>query len=45
MDYIKLDWKTYLADLEFWKAVSEEKNIPLLIGTCQQTLFDSLKVK
>jgi hypothetical protein len=33
MDYIMLDWKTYLADPEFWQAISQEKNIPLHIGS------------
>lgn len=33
MKYIVLDWETYLSDPEFWKAISEEKKIPLHIGT------------
>jgi hypothetical protein len=33
MKYIVLDWKTYLLDPEFWQAVSNEKAIPLHIGT------------
>ena len=28
-----LDWKTYLADPEFWQAISQEKNIALHIKT------------
>jgi hypothetical protein len=33
MNYIMLDWKTYLADPEFWQVISQEKNIPIHIGS------------
>jgi hypothetical protein len=33
MKFIVLDWKTYLADSEYWQALSKEKQIPLHIGT------------
>ena len=32
MRYIVLDWKTYLADPEYWQRISREKAIPLHIG-------------
>ena len=32
MKYIVLDWKTYLADPEYWQRISNEKAIPLHIG-------------
>ena len=32
MRYIVLDWKTYLADPEYWQRISCEKAIPLHIG-------------
>lgn len=33
MKYIVLDWKTYLADPIYWQQISNEKSIPLHIGT------------
>jgi hypothetical protein len=32
MTYISLDWKTYLADPEYWQRISNEKSIPLHIS-------------
>jgi len=33
MKYIVLDWKTYLADPNYWQRISNEKAIPLHLGT------------
>lgn len=33
MNYISLDWPTYLADTAYWQRISQEKGIPLHIGT------------
>ena len=32
MKYIVLDWKTYLADPDYWQQISNLKSIPLHIG-------------
>ena len=36
MNYIVLDWKTYLADHAYWQRISNEKGIALHIGTVQE---------
>jgi hypothetical protein len=32
MNYIQLDWPTYLANAELWQRISTEMNITLHIG-------------
>ena len=36
MNYIVIDWDTYLADPEYWHQISQSKSIPLHIGEEQQ---------
>ena len=33
MKFIVLDWETYLTEPAYWQALSQEKQIPLHIGT------------
>jgi hypothetical protein len=37
MNYISLDWPTYLADTAYWQRISQEKGIPLHIGDDPET--------
>lgn len=36
MNYIVLDWRTYLADPEYWQKISNDLAIPLHIGEDRQ---------